>query len=521
MKKFRKIITLVLALCLLFSAAGCKKTEKTSSEGDVMVIDWVPQNDNPVDENSPVKLALEEKFGVKFNFIYLDRSKEAELMNIRIASKQIPDVMRKSVVQAKGFVDQGVISEIPEELIKTVAPTYYDVTKKNGGDDIWDITKIDGKTYILPSLNINGQYHFVNIWRDDWLKNVGIDKIPETIDEAEEAFYKFVKNDPDGNGKNDTYAISNTGINAVLAAYDAYPYDMFWTVRDNKVVLGAVVPEMKEALKKLHKWYEDGLIDPEFITGENRGQAWSNSVSFWNGKIGFAMPGMFYHVSPPLTETSKGSVNYQNFKSLQGENATYIEGKPLKGPNGNMGSIKWGVGSGNGGVVIGRNVEPGSAKMKKILEINEALNADYETYELAVSGIEGLNYEVDSNGNKVMLLSKEESKNMGLSSNGIVYLANNFEFARKEPQSELSFSYADRVSNYTDNYTNDVWVGLPSDLKYNATIDAKVDENYIAFITGARDIEEFDKFVDELYKAGLGQLTKEANDWYKKTILSK
>ena len=45
-------------------------------------------------------------------------------------------------------------------------------------------------------------------------------------------------------------------------------------------------PEMKEALERIAKWYQDGVIDPEFVTGENQGGYWALSHSFINGRIG-------------------------------------------------------------------------------------------------------------------------------------------------------------------------------------------------------------------------------------------
>lgn len=48
-----------------------------------------------------------------------------------------------------------------------------------------------------------------------------------------------------------------------------------WTEKDGKLVYGAVQPEIKEALTLLNKRYKDGVIDPEFITGENNGGYWA------------------------------------------------------------------------------------------------------------------------------------------------------------------------------------------------------------------------------------------------------
>ena len=103
-------------LCLLLAAVvaigallgGCgDKSETTGGSGDVMTIDWLPQNDDYVNSESPIVKKYEEILGVKFNFIYLDRSKMTELLNMRIASNQIPDVMRLSRDLYQSYIDQA------------------------------------------------------------------------------------------------------------------------------------------------------------------------------------------------------------------------------------------------------------------------------------------------------------------------------------------------------------------------------------------------------------------------------
>lgn len=367
--------------------------------------------------------------------------------------------------------------------------------------------------YGLPILNKDGKYHQVSIWRDDWLKKVGINKIPETLDEAEQAFYKFRNEDPDGNGKKDTYALSLNGIKGVLDAYGPTPFDMFWSLKDGEVVLNATRPEMKDALTRLHKWYADGLIDPEFITGENKGQHFAHSVVFWNGRIGYSVPGMPYHVYPSFRDGEyPGSANYTNFKELQGENATFDYGYPLVGPDGTSRALSWGVFAGDY-FMMGRNVKTGSEKMKKILEICEALNTDHDFYMLTGYGREGIDYEM--NGKAVVSkIDRKQGHSLGLATNGIQYLVNNFEFVENDPDSE-EVAFSKKYGQTGKAYTNVVWGGLPSDTTYKEIIKQKVEENYFAFIIGNRDIGEFDAFVQELNAAGLEQLTKEAREWYK------
>ena len=529
MKKYAKILVIVgfIIITGINLLIGCSnRTVDTQNDQaqqqEVITINWMPQNDQPVDPESPVVKELERQLNVKFNFIYIDRNKETELLNIRIASEEIPDVMRLRDDRFRAFIQQGVLAEIPEELLKDTAPTFYEVTEKYGGDMAWEYPKEDGKLYGLPLINPNGDYHFVPIWRDDWLRNVGIDKVPETLEEAEEVFYRFVNNDPDQNGKKDTYALSDKGMSTIFGAFGGIPYQSVggsngftWSLKDGEVIATAVMPEMKDALTLLNKWYKDGLIDPEFISGENKGQGWSSTVTFWNGKIGFSTPGVGYHINPPYSSEDSGSANYQNFKSLQGEKATYKEGKPLVGPKGHFGTERWGTYPGVY-MVLGRDVAKDEEKMKKVLEINEKMCSDYDFYMLVRYGIKDLHYKVTDIGVVYTDLTKDnkDKAKLGLNTNGIGYaVTNNVEFHKR---SAIAFcNYLDK-HKHTDNYVNVVWGGLPSYPQYKAAIDKKIKENYFLFITGERSLDEFDKFVDELNKAGLEELTVEANEWYTK-----
>lgn len=496
----------------------------TAAEDKVYTIDWLPQNDAPVDENSPVIKELMEGFpNVKINFIYLDRSKEAELLNLRIASGDIPDVMRiTSDDRYRQYIQQGILAELPEETLKKNAPKLYELVKTNGGASVWDWVKENGKLYSIPSLNPDGRYNFVPIWRDDWLTNVGINKIPETLKEAEDAFYKFVNDDPDQNGKKDTYALSDKGFSTIFGAYGGIPFfskggggSFTWSLKDGKPIATAVMPEMKEALTLLNKWYKDGLIDPEFISEENKGQYWGYSVTFWNGRIGFSTPGQYYHMYLPLFEGDPGSGFYQNFKKIQ-TNGTYAEGKPLTGPTGKVGTESWGTYTSNY-IVMGKNVTKEPGKMEKILEIHEKVSTDFDTFVLSRYGQKGVHFDI-LNGNYtaigVAAQGPEQLGKLGLAIDGIGYVAsNNFDFYAKVLP--VTYGYADKVGK-TAGYTNIVWGGLPSAAQYKADVEKKIKESIILFISGERDISEFDKYVDELNKAGLEQLTKEANDWYTK-----
>ena len=501
------LFLLIAVLCLV----GCGNKDVQSGGGNqAITIDWLPQNDDVVNKESPIVKKYEEMLGVNFNFIYLDRNKMTELLNMRIASNQIPDVMRLSKDMYQAYLKQGVLTPYSEATLKTNAPELYKITRENTWDSLWEDLKQNGNLYGIPTLNMQGRYPFVPIWRDDWLKNVGINKIPETLEEAEEAFYKFVNNDPDKNGQKDTYAISDKGFNAIYGAFGTQEYGI-WLENGGKLSYTLTMPEMKEALTLLHKWYKDGIIDPEFITGESKGQYWANSVPFCNGKIGFSVPGMYYHISSG-EQTESESNNYKTFKELQGGNATYTAGVPLTGPTGKSGTYKWGVYTGNY-VVIGKNAAKTEGKIEKILQVHEKVNSDFDFFKLVIMGIENEDYTFDGNYyNRAPFANRGmTAAQAGLNTNGIAFLQNNFEFGSALAKKDIE--YAEKVAGF-DGYVNKVWVGLPSTGQFSSILESKAKEAIVLFITGQRDLSEFDEYVEEMNVSGLSQLTKEANEWY-------
>ena len=104
-----------------------------------------------------------------------------------------------------------------------------------------------------------------------------------------EALHRFRHNDPDENGKQDTYGWSpdiwhwSLAFVEIFAAYDTLAFDFI--ERDGKVVWGGILPEAKESLTTLRKWYDEGLLDPDFpLNSREAGRGFENS------KTGYTHP---------------------------------------------------------------------------------------------------------------------------------------------------------------------------------------------------------------------------------------
>lgn len=265
-----------------------KEQEDTPKDRTKMT--WATWVAGPVDENSYVEQVLEETFtDVDFELWAFERATWQDQINTRVAGGDIPDIIyRDSLGVVVDYVKQGILAEVPYDLVKEHAPNVFSASL-DYGEEVWLACNVDGKNYGLPIMQPDQTRGFTNAWRKDWLDNVGIDKVPETIEEFEEAFTKFVKEDPDGNGEDDTYGLSFGGKDvsgylfmSIMGAYGIFPGQ--WMLQpDGTVKSGLVTEEAKEALTTLNRWYSEGLIDPEFVTTDNAilKQKWAN------GKVGY------------------------------------------------------------------------------------------------------------------------------------------------------------------------------------------------------------------------------------------
>ncbi|WP_166239597.1 extracellular solute-binding protein [Paenibacillus turpanensis] len=503
------------------SADALQKYEPV--EGKKYKISWVPYEKVPVPDDADMVKYYEEKFNVDFDIWNFDHSKVTELFNMRLAAGEIPDYNRNAVKMTTlpEYVNQGVLAEIPEEVVKKLMPNVYKKATELEPDWL-NFAKVDGKIYGLPILSDSALFHTTVVWRGDWLKKLGIEKTPDTLEEFEQALYKIANEDPDGNGVKDTYGLSKSGLQVIFGAFGYLPgfsphkwQDWFWQERDGKIVYGAVQPEVKEALKLLNKWYKDGVLDPEFITGENTGGYWGLSHAFINGKIGFTGHAQFHHWYSPIPEIAgdKGGTNYQEIAKKDPKVAeALVHGLPPLGPNGKRtlfanNFVDAPV------IVFGKTLDNEPDKMGKIMQIMEHnMGTTKENYITATMGIRGKHWESqDPELNQIKLLppyDKQELDTWGAGTFAASFMTHDTNAARNK------WAYDNKYD--VGAVRNKLIGALPSDAKYKAELLKMRDEAIISIITGDKPIEYFDTFVEKWNKAGGEQLTKEANEWYSK-----
>jgi len=234
---------------------------------------------------------LEERYNVELKPLFLDATAYQRKKPLMLSGGPVPDVIWEAdPLSLQSAVRHGFVAEVPLELIQRLMPGYFrSVTEE--APDAWLYSSIGGRNYGIPTFNREGSRPKPGLWRMDWLRNVGIERAPETIDEFHEALRRLTFDDPDRNGMDDTYGMSGdisnwwwVAFSEIFGAWGVIPFD--WQEVDGRIVWGGVRPETRTVLKLLSDWYREGLIHPDFVT-DNMLIGQSLDRKFLGGRIGY------------------------------------------------------------------------------------------------------------------------------------------------------------------------------------------------------------------------------------------
>jgi len=497
----KRFLALVLVIGLLSTAAFGGTV--FASEEEPLKLNFYYNSVNPIPPDALMIQHWNDYFNVD---ISVTLGEDMTSLNLLLAGNEIPDIFFVPLADLAKYREQQAIAEIPEERVKEYMPIYYDLAEQLV-PGFFKYLKLDGKLYALLG-EMNTPYRGTIVYRGDWIEKLG-KAMPTTLDEFEDLMYAFA-DDPDNTGK-ETYGLSNTAFAAVYGAF-GFPLAQ-WRERDGQIVYSNVQPEIKEALGYLQKWYADGVIDPEFITGENKGGYWANSNAFIEGRIGTSSHGAYYHWA-----WFPGAQNYTNYTEMKEVNPkaaeSFVFGVPLstaKGP----GVLGQGAPFNTGVVVFGQQLEDEPEKMIKLMEMQELFCTDQTIGTTAMLGFEGVHWAYDDLEVPVFIGADNRDYNF------LVTIGAHTVIMRMWPV--RAFEWRDgpatnrwlAENGYFEGGASSVlYTPLPSGGTYWTELNKLWDETQIAIVTGEQPLDYFDDFVTRWMAEGGEILTSEANAAY-------
>ena len=372
MRFYAKLIAILLAITLLVTTfVGCK--DKKEEENTISVL--LLENPGRVqeDQSTPVTKSLEEKFGIKFKFITAPSHDEIAVTLGRYASRnEIPDLVITQTIELNKYQKFCVNLK---DYRSAMADMYKFIDEQAVSQQV--LSK-DGSFYIAPTI-YETQIYVAYMIRTDWLENLGYDEgwVPNTLDEFDEVMHAFANDDPNMDGA----ATKELGFHPMDAGW-LREYAMNFGVspdyyiKDGHVVYGPLQPEYKEAIQYLNGLYKDGVLDPEFITGDM--EDFKERIS--TGKVGFTRS-YFNRIEDAIAWSRIGDPDAK----------WQIILPPLNEKTGKRYEQRYTTRVGNMGIAINRRVS--DSKKDKLISLINYLYSD-EGRLLTSFGVEGETYDM-------------------------------------------------------------------------------------------------------------------------------
>ncbi|TVY08104.1 extracellular solute-binding protein [Paenibacillus cremeus] len=378
-RKSLKWVSVVCITCMsasMLAACTSAKKETPAQAGGAQAaakplelkIMMIQQAAEPPKKDNPYIKKIEEYTNTKLDITWVPGAGTAydDKVSATIASGNLPDVLLiRKTKESPNLNAQmsGVFWELTPYLKDTKNLSKMSpVGVKNAS--------IGGKLYGIPRERVLSRYGM--IIRKDWLDNLGL-QMPKSADDLYKVAKAFTENDPDKNGKKDTFGIQEDATMELLKQLTVYAGGPNgWGLKDGKVVPDFVTPEFKTALDLYKKMVAEKIIASDFPIAKK--------YDYFNqGKAG-----MYYSVIDDAT-TRHVDMMKQNPKAQVdvAENFDGPQGQRVRGTTGYDSLI-----------AIPKSSVKDEAKLKQILGFLDKLGDD-PMLTLNNVGLEGTDYNVE------------------------------------------------------------------------------------------------------------------------------
>lgn len=326
---------------------------------------------------------VKKKFGIKLELSALPSS-EADRdvkINLAAAADALPDMAVVRRGPLINLVKQGLIMQV-DDLYKLMP----DFTEKMYNETSRHFATFDGKCYGYSTPGGIQKNEGVLI-RKDWLDNLGL-SVPETMDEYLNVMRKFTFDDPDGNGKKDTWGYGaflelNNYEEGLGRRFDpifgAYGVAGTWNMTKENAGLNVRKSAYYDALATVAKMQKEGIIDPNWLVykKDDFRAAWKQ------GKFGI------------MREQNSAYASESNYAPFDEKfpKGSWVIVEPPKGPAGDRSVGVYTIPYTT--LVISKKAEK-AGKAPLIAQLLEWMVSD-EDYYLLGWGQEGVNFVFDEN----------------------------------------------------------------------------------------------------------------------------
>lgn len=481
----KKILALLFVFVMIFAAA-CSKEATDTNEDDtgtktirVAYKDEGPSNPVAIKyfENLQKLLKENEDLDVKFELVEMPQGNYAEKLNLLLMSGEIPDLI----------YFQGGDQQIKEQdLLEDLTPYIEDSKYVKDNLQPQNVERLKNYPYLLWIKPLDSKTPVI---RRDWFEKTasGEELLSNPTVENYHAFFKELVENPPGESGKPSNAVTVAGdISELNSIFDmAFGLNKTWLEKDGSYINARISDEEKEKLTFYSQLYEEGLLDPQYLTKQ-----WdTKEEAFYDGQTAV------------IAGTNGKIIDIYNgkMKQVNGEEAEVMVLPPAKGEF--QGFTPTDITKESRGLAISSQSE----NKDTVFQILDFL-ASPEGQKFDRLGFEGEHYEETDSGIKLT----EKYYNEWYSR---FWETDEFEPEKPLETPLLSEPAQESRDLATEYYSADNNFIIPEE--YVSTWDA-MENVYKEFatdvITGKRSISEFDQFVEDWKNAGGDEITKYANE---------
>lgn len=450
-----------------------------------------------------IYIEAENQTGVHIEYMPLSTSASSEQFNVMIASGEYPDMIGWGLNYASGdatAVEEEVYLDLTE-IIAEYAPNYYNLLAND--EELLESALTDEGyiTNFFALVTEDDLASFGPAIRTDLLEELGMDK-PYTIDEYYEVLTAF-KNELDIAEPLVLFAPGAAQDDFIVGAYGVagfvnnFPQSVapFYVV-DGEVKYGVVEEGFKEYLTLMNQWYNEGLVSADFISENSNWNGSDYAMKIQNGEVG-----IFYSDYGNLGGYNDGS----EIEGFHVE-ATYDAHLTEDSVNHFANFSSKSAGNGVHLTTDCSNVELAAQWCDWWYTDEASLLANY--------GIEGKSYEV-IDGTPTYTEVVTNADGMSIRDALLVYASNNTICC------VIDSHALDTAYSQEDLDAKEIWAtGMDNEYRMPSGVSLNVEEqetysayytdietlcmeNIAKFITGAKSLDEYDSFVEEVWAMNL------------------
>jgi putative aldouronate transport system substrate-binding protein len=387
MKRLVMILMLVAILTSMLAAAA-RKDSASGAKASVPTYSYMVclYNPEPPTKETAAWKALEKLVGANLDIWWTPNNIYDDRVIVSMASNELPNAFngRPDIFASDVFIsaaENGMLWEVGDAIAKS---RYLSAIEN---EIVLNNAKINGKNYFIPRkspLSRDG-----TTWRKDWQEKLGL-AVPQNYNDLINMARAFGTRDPDGNGKNDTYAfvLHAAGTDPYFSQVGALTFlnggGNGWVVEGDQLVPNFLTRPYLETLRLLRTLYAENLINQDFATIQ--------SAKMWE-MLNDEACGIFLGNADDLTTGTRGGTLLAR-KQAQNRNITSEDIWDFNLLTDATGTKRMPGGSGfYFGTVLPKSSNKTQADFEAIFNVFDTMCSE-EGKILRAWGVEGVNYEI-------------------------------------------------------------------------------------------------------------------------------